>query len=224
MGNVFKSVANFLDKAISGKEVDIIVMEAPQPERRTAPVGELGAATADAAGELVTGAAADATAATADGGEGATGGEGDASTTLSNQADGDENAGEGADAGEAPPAPDGGAEEAGGESANGNAVDGGEMPSMASGLRQAQPDILGEGEVAIGAAELEQLRADAGKWVANKAELTQLRAWKANGSKPNVMNGAVDAADAVTTKTRKVSPQTQAAIDLQEKMEAQGNK
>lgn len=201
MKNPFKSIAAALDKAISGGEVDVIMME-EKPLDAVA-TGGLVAGAADAAGEAANdnedssdeNALENAGDSAADGGE------------ASGEAD--ENAA--ADGGEA--------ENAAGDEQIDAANAGGEPQSVA-----AVQQMLGEGQVAIGAVELEGLRADAAKWKENATELENLRAWKVAGSKENVLQGAVDAADAVTAKVKKVSAQTQAAIDLQEKMEAQRNK
>ncbi|HLO43910.1 MAG TPA: hypothetical protein VK175_06220 [Leadbetterella sp.] len=208
MGNVFKSVANFLDKAISGKEVDVIVLEEKPLDASVAGDLVAGEAGGLVTGVLVTGAEAPQPPV---GELGAVAGDGEGTDVDSEGCDA---AGEGADAGEGEEA-DENADEKASEAAGGE--DAGASNGEPQGIAAVQ-QMLGEGEVAIGAAELEQLRADAGEWVANKAELTQLRAWKANGSKPNVMNGAVDAADAVSTPPKKVSAATQKAIDLKNKM------
>lgn len=217
MGNVFKSVAKFLDNALSGGEVDVIVMDASAPLSNQADVAAADANIAD-----VVDAASDVNedssdvnadggeAASADGGEAAGTDGGDTSdgtppATLSNQA-------ETADAD-------------GGESANANASAETASPSAEASDRNDQggtlpavQQMLGEGQVAVDAAELESLRVDAGKWKENATELENLKAWKEAGSKENVLQGAVDAADAVAATTKRVSAATQKAIDLKNKM------
>lgn len=203
MGNVFKSVAKFLDNALSGGEVDVIVME-EKPLDAAAAVGGL------VTGELVTGEAGAAEA------ESVTG-------VLVTSSEG-EGAGDNAGAREADAAGDAG------DSAEGEAADTGADASDGAGeasadVSGAEPQsiaavqqMLGEGQVAVNAAELESLRVDAGKWKENEAELKNLREWKANGSQANVMQGAADAADAVGAPAKKVSAATQKAIDLKNKL------
>jgi hypothetical protein len=84
-----------------------------------------------------------------------------------------------------------------------------------------QAYVLPPGMVALTASDLDNLRADAAEWNKNKDELVQLQEWKASSGNPNVIVGAVDAADAAALPRKKVSAQTQAAIDLQERIEAQ---
>ena len=201
MGNVFKSVAKFLDNALSGGEVDVIAMDASaatadRPLSNQAD-GEAGA------GELVAGEQAALETTEEQAAEETTEEQAAEETTEEQAASGELNV----------------AEEAAGDEAGVGANASAETASMPS-VRQ----MLGEGQVAIDAVELEGLRADAAKWKENATELENLRTWKANGSKENVLQGAVDTADAVASKPKKVSAQTQAAIDLQEKMEAQRNK
>lgn len=192
MGNVFKSVAKFLDNALSGGEVDVIVLE-EKPLDAAAVTGELvigDAGAADASNENED--SSDENALDNAGDAAADGGEASGEADENAGADGDE-AGDGGEADNA---------DAGAETAS--------MPSV----RQ----VLGEGQVAIGAVELEGLRADAAKWKENATELETLRAWKVTGSKDNVLQGAVDTADAVTAPAKKVSAATQKAIDLKNKM------
>jgi hypothetical protein len=211
MGNVFKSVAKFLDNALSGGEVDVIVMDASAAtaDRSLSNQADTAVGVADAAVEADTAGAESVTGELVTGSEG----EGAGDNAGTGEADAADEAVEGDTAGDA------------GDSAEGVAADAGDGANAAEtqGMAAVQ-QMLGEGQVAINAAELESLRVDAAKWNDNKTELENLREWKANGSQANVMQGAADAADAVGSKPRKVSAQTQAAIDLQEKMEAQRKK
>lgn len=218
MSNVLKSVANFLDRAISGKEVDVIELAEKPLEAvsgETPSVASVLGVAGDDAGEAGEAPAVESTEVQD---EVETSEDQAEEETIEEEADVETGVVVGFDGGEtasvvaviAAAVADTAIETASVAAVSGDAVAGGETASM--------PSVL------VGVAELEQLRADAGEWLANKDELAQLREWKANGSKPNVLKGAVDAADAVETKTRKVSAQTQAAIDLQEKMEAQAGK
>ncbi|MDP1814429.1 MAG: hypothetical protein Q8K92_08270 [Leadbetterella sp.] len=197
MGNVFKSVAKFLDNALSGGEVDVIVMDASAPLSNQADVADTGDASTSLSNQA--GAADEAANGNEDSSnENALDNAGDAS------ADGDAGESENAEAANADGAN-------GGESANANAsAETASMPSV--------QQMLGEGQVAVDAAELESLRVDAAKWKENATELENLKAWKEAGSKENVLQGAVDAADAVGAATKKVSAATQKAIDLKNKM------
>jgi hypothetical protein len=195
-----------LDKAISGGEVDVITME-EKPLDAGASDGTPPAPLSNQEDGLVTGAEGTGGTDAADD----AGAEGPDSYREDNAdaANTDEAAaGEDADAGEANA--DGGAADVNADEADAN-DDGGETPRMASVQ-------LGAGQVAISAADLEALRADAGKWNEHSAELEQLREWKANSGKPNLVAGAADAADVVGESPKKVSAATQKAIDLKNKM------
>ena len=200
MGNVFKSVAKFLDNALSGGEVDVIVME-EKPLDASAVVAAVAEDSSDVIALENAGEAAE--------GDGADGGSDNADAANTDEAAADEDAG--ADGGEA-------AANADDANADGGEADANADADANAGETQSIAAVLGAGQVAISAADLEALRADAGKWNEHSAELEQLREWKANSGKPNLVAGAADAADVVAESPKKVSAATQKAIDLKNKM------